>query len=123
MEAFALFLSGIENELHRERMQKVFQWIEARFPNLERRFAWNQPMFTDHGTFIIGFSVAKHHFAIAPERAGMETFAEEIKASGYDQSTKIFRIKWTQPIDYALLERIIVYNMQDKAGCSTFWRK
>ena len=31
-------------------------------------------MFTDHGTFIIGFSIAKHHLAVAPERVVIQHF-------------------------------------------------
>jgi hypothetical protein len=36
---------------------------------------WNQPMFTDHSTFIIGFCVLK----IAQELAGMELFNREVR--------------------------------------------
>lgn len=35
-------------------------------------------MFTDHCTFIIGFSIAKHHLAVAPEIAGINRFSDEI---------------------------------------------
>jgi uncharacterized protein YdhG (YjbR/CyaY superfamily) len=31
-------------------------------------------MFTDHGIFIIGFSVAKHHLAVSPESTGINHF-------------------------------------------------
>jgi uncharacterized protein YdhG (YjbR/CyaY superfamily) len=34
---------------------------------LKEEIKWNQPMFSDHGTFIIGFSIAKEHIAVAPE--------------------------------------------------------
>lgn len=33
--------------------------------------AWNQPMFTHHGTYIIGFSAASKHIATPPDRATM----------------------------------------------------
>lgn len=52
------YLAKIENPDHRQKMVRVLQWVEKRYPNLAGRIAWNQPMFTDHGTFIIGFSVA-----------------------------------------------------------------
>ena len=53
-------------------------------------------MFTDHGTFIIGFSVAKKHLAVAPERAGIERFSDDILQAGYTHSKEILRIGWTQ---------------------------
>ncbi|SEO65714.1 iron chaperone [Paenibacillus sp. OV219] len=123
MEAFAEYLAGIKDPLHRARTEEVLSWIIERFPSLVPIIAWKQPMFTDHDTYIIGFSVSKQHMAVAPERAGMARFAEEIAQSGYDRTDLLFRIKWGSPVDYELLKRIIEFNMLDKADCSTFWRK
>lgn len=36
-------------------------------------------MFTNHGTFIIGYSSAKQHFSITPEATGMKQFSTQIK--------------------------------------------
>lgn len=80
-------------------------------------------MFTDHGTFIIGFSVAKHHLAVAPERAGIIHFSDEIVQAGYNHSQQLLRLPWDSPVDFLLLEKIIEFNIMDKADCSTFWRK
>ncbi|XID96072.1 iron chaperone [Paenibacillaceae bacterium WGS1546] len=85
--------------------------------------AWNQPMFTDHSTFIIGFSAAKPHLAVAPERAGISRFSEDIAQAGYDHTKELVRIRWDRPVDYSLLEKMIEFNIMDKADCSTFWRK
>jgi uncharacterized protein YdhG (YjbR/CyaY superfamily) len=87
------------------------------------KIAWKQPMFTDHGTYIIGFSVAKHHLAVAPELAGITQFSDGIVQAGYDHTKQLVRIKWESPVDYSLLEKMIDFNMLDKADCSTFWRK
>ena len=46
-------------------------------------------MFTDHDTFIIGFSVAKHHLAVAPEQAGIHHFVDEIEQAGYDHTKEL----------------------------------
>ncbi|CAK6470237.1 hypothetical protein BFRIG_00197 [Peribacillus frigoritolerans] len=70
MEVFAEFLANIDNPQHRERTEEVLAWVTKKFPHLMPKIAWNQPMFTDHDTYIIGFSVAKHHLAVAPERQG-----------------------------------------------------
>ncbi|NOU69171.1 iron chaperone [Paenibacillus sp. LMG 31461] len=123
MEVFAEFLGRIDNPQHRDRTEEVLTWVAEKFPNLEPKIAWNQPMFTDHGTFIIGFSVAKPHLAIAPEKAGIIRFADDIVQAGYDHTKELVRIKWNSPVDYSLLEKMIAFNVADKADCSTFWRK
>ncbi|MBB3113839.1 hypothetical protein FHS18_005952 [Paenibacillus phyllosphaerae] len=123
MEVFAEFIAKIENPDHRARTEEVLNWVHEKFPNLVPKVAWNQPMFTDHDTFIIGFSVAKQHMSVAPERAGIIHFADDIVQVGYDHTDQLFRIKWSKPVDYALLERIIDFNIWDKADCATFWRK
>ena len=122
MEVFADFLDGIVDPKSRMRTEEVLDWVGRTFPDLVPKIAWNQPMFTDHGTFIIGFSVAKHHLAVAPERAGIVRFSDEIVRAGYEHSKKLLRIRWDQPVDYALLERIIAFNIADKADCTSFWR-
>ena len=123
MEVFAEYLAGIDNPQHQERTEEVLSWATKKFPNLMPKIAWNQPMFTDHGTFIIGFSVAKHHLAVAPERAGINHFSDEIVQTGYNHSKELMRIPWSSPIDYSLLEKMIEFNILEKADCSTFWRK
>ncbi|GIQ69495.1 iron chaperone [Xylanibacillus composti] len=122
MEVFTDFLARIDNPQHRARTEEVLTWIATTFPALVPEIKWKQPMFTDHGTYIIGFSVAKQHLAVAPERAGIDRFAEEIAKAGYDHTKELIRIHWEQPVDYSLLEGMIAFNMMDKADCSTFWR-
>jgi len=123
MEVFVEYLARIDNPQHRARMEEVLEWVTKRFPNLMPKIAWNQPMFTDHDTFIIGFSVAKQHMAVAPERAGINHFSDEIVQAGYDHTKELLRIRWDSPVDLSLLEKIIEFNILDKAECSTFWRK
>ncbi|WP_285768355.1 iron chaperone [Peribacillus sp. SI8-4] len=123
MEVFAEYLDNIANQEHRERTEEVLAWVTGTFPNLAPKIAWNQPMFTDHGTYIIGFSVAKHHLAVAPETAGINHFSDQIVQAGYDHTKQLVRIRWDVPVDFRLLEKMIEYNMIDKADCSTFWRK
>lgn len=123
MEVFAEYLAKIDHPQHRARMEEVLAWVIKKFPNLTPKIAWNQPMFTNHGTFIIGFSVAKHHLAVAPERAAIIRFSDEIVKAGYDHSKQLVRIKWDRPVNYSLLEEMIEFNISDKADCTTFWRK
>ncbi|MCM3341633.1 iron chaperone [Paenibacillus sp. MER TA 81-3] len=123
MEVFAEFLAKIDNPVHRERTEEVLAWVTKTFPTLMPKIAWNQPMFTDHGTFIIGFSVSKNHLAVGPERAGIVHFSDEIVQAGYEHTQQLVRIRWDHPVDFSLLEKMIEFNILDKADCSTFWRK
>ena len=123
MDTFADFLSSIDVPQHRRRTEEVLAWVRNQFPNLTQKIAWNQPMFTDHGTFIIGFSVSKKHLAVAPERAGIIHFSEAIVQAGYEHTKELIRVPWDGPVDFALLMKLIQFNILDKAECTTFWRK
>ncbi|SFE94305.1 hypothetical protein SAMN04487969_109247 [Paenibacillus algorifonticola] len=123
MEVFAEYLAQIDNPKHRARTEEVLAWVATKFPDLMPKIAWNQPMFTDHDTFIIGFSIARQHLAVAPEKVGITHFSDAIVQAGYDHTSQLVRIKWDSPVDFSLLEKIIDFNILDKADCSTFWRK
>lgn len=123
MEVFAEYLEKIDNPLHRDRTEEVLTWVMNKFPNLVPKIAWNQPMFTDHDTYIIGFSISKQHLAVAPETVGINHFSEEIVQAGYDHTKQLVRIPWVSEVNYTLLEKMIEFNIFDKADCSTFWRK
>jgi len=123
MKVFETFLAGIDNPEHRDKMAEVLKWTANKFPNLERSIKWSIPMYSDHGTFIIGFSIAKYHFSVSPEPVAIKHFANEIKQSGYSSTNSLFRIPWNEQVNYELLKKIIEFNIQDKAECTTFWRK
>lgn len=122
MEVFADFLTRIDTPEHRNRTKEILDWVSKKFPDLMPVMKWNQPMFMDHGTYIIGFSVSKQHLAVAPEQAGINRFMDEIVQAGYDHTKEIVRMKWHSPVDYSLLEKMIEFNIMDKADCSTLWR-
>lgn len=122
MAVFFEYLSHIENLPHRARTEEVLRWILETFPTLVPKIAWNQPMFTDHGTFIIGLSVSKQHMAVAPEKAAIDHFADDIKKAGFEYSQQLVRFPWDCQMDYALLERIITFNISEKSECTSFWR-
>ncbi|QSF43022.1 iron chaperone [Paenibacillus tianjinensis] len=122
MEVFAEYLAKIDHPEHLARVEEVLAWVADSFPGLTPKIAWNQPMFTDHGTYIIGFSVAKQHMAVAPELAGINHFSDKIVQAGYDHTKQLVRIRWEKPVDYSLLKEMIEFNIEDKKDCSTFWR-
>ncbi|SOC40537.1 iron chaperone [Ureibacillus acetophenoni] len=123
MDVFAEFLARIDDPFHRERTEKILVWITEKYPNLKKEIKWNQPMFTDHGTYIIGFSVSKKHLAVAPESVTITHVEDDIVKAGYEYTKEIIRIPWKSPVDYTLLEKMIDFNIKDKANCTTLWRK
>lgn len=122
MEVFASYLAGIDHPDQRERTEEILSWVAKRFPHLEGQLKWNTPMFIDHGTYIIGFSTAKKHMSVAPEEVGMVKFADDIAEAGYSATKGLFRIPWKEPVNYELLEKMIEFNIQDKAEYTKFWR-
>lgn len=123
MKVFKEYLAGIDHPDHRNRTEEVLAWVVKRFPNLEPQIKWNTPMFTDHGTYIIGFSTAKQHMSVSPEEAGIAHFADDIAKAGYSATKGLFRIPWKELVNYELLEKMIEYNIKDKADYTGFWRK
>jgi uncharacterized protein len=123
METFADFIAQIDDPNHRERTKEVLDWVTQKYPHMQHKIGWNQPMFTDHGTFIVGFSVTKKHLAVSPERAGIINFSDEIVKAGYEHSKDLMRFPWGKPTDYNLLQRMIEFNIKEKADMTAFWRK
>ncbi|UBH13228.1 iron chaperone [Macrococcus armenti] len=123
MDQFGQYLEDVADQDKIAKLKSIFDFVERNFPELERVFKWNTPMYTHHDTFILGISYAKAHITIAPENITMEKFKDEIEAAGYSQTKGLFRIKWADEIDFSLIERIIQFNIEDKEACDTFWRK
>ena len=122
MDIFEDFLLSIADLEHRNKLKTLFTWITDNYPTLKKEIKWSQPMFIDHGTFIIGFSVAKQHIAVAPENLAIDHFVNEINACGYDHTNGMIRIRWTDQLDFDLLKSLIDFNIDDKKDCQTFWR-
>jgi uncharacterized protein len=122
MNTFDDYLATLVDEQQRNKLSEILLWINTNYPTLVQRIAWNQPMYTDHGTFIIGFSTAKHHMSVAPERKTMDLFRVVIQEAGYETTQELFKIKWEQPVNYELLSKLIEFNVIDKATCKSFWR-
>ncbi len=123
MKDFQVFLDRIGEPDKRARMEGILNYIKEKFPQLKEEIKWNQPMFSDHGTFIIGFSVAKEHIAVAPEAVVIRLFENEIAEAGYSHTQELFRIKWTDKVDFDLLSCMVAYNIEDKKDMTKFWRQ
>lgn len=116
------YLATIPNDDNRARMVDVLVWVGLTYPELELRIAWNQPMFTHHGTYIIGFSAASKHMAMAPKRATMIRFEPVMRERGTDFGTMLARQPWNRPFDYELLDAFIQHQLAEKQDITSFWR-
>ncbi len=122
MKTFNDFLNTIEDPEKRARISQILDHIRRQYPQLQEEIKWSQPMFSDHGTFIIGFSLAKGHIAVAPEAAGVIYLEEDLRKAGYTSTRELFRIKWDQAVDYEILDKVIDYNIEEKKGMTKYWR-
>lgn len=115
------YLATIPNGDNRAQMVEVLNWVAKRYPELELRIAWKQPMFTHHGTYIIGFSTASKHMAMAPEHATMIHFKSLMRECGTDFSKVFTRQPWNEPFDYELLDAFIQHQLAEKQDITPFW--
>ena len=75
-------MDEIEDLEKRKRLEDILNHIKEKFPQLKGEIKWKQPMFMDHGTFIIAFTYSKSHILIAPEEKVIGVFEKEIKDAG-----------------------------------------
>ena len=106
---------------NRARMVDVLVWVGLTYPELELCIAWNQPMCTHHGTYIIGFSAASKHMAMAPERATMTLFEPIMRERSTDYGKMFARQPWNKPFDYELLNAFIQHQLAEKQDITSFW--
>lgn len=119
---FKPYLEKIEDEKDRRKVRDVYKWIEDQFPDLQREVKWSTPLYSHHGTFIIGVKPARKHFSINPESEGIDVFSDKIKNAGYTHEKMTYKIKYSDEVNYGLLKEIIEYNIEDKKDTVNFWR-
>lgn len=123
MKSFQAYLDSITHDEHRRQFAEVLDWVTTQFPDLENRIGWNQPLFTHHGTFIIGFNYAKKHLSVTPEGYGIRHFADLFEEKDLEYSAMTVRFPWNRSIDFDVLKEIIEFNILDKKNTETFWRQ
>lgn len=115
------YLANISEENQRAKLSEILKWVTKTFPNLELQIKWKQPIFTDHDTYIIGFSVAKKHLTVGLETRNLQHVAPLLEQNGIKHGTNTFKIVFTDKIPYDLLNQIIEYVIDDKKEITTFW--
>lgn len=122
METFQDYIETIDDMTYRRQFEEVIEWINKNYSELNRVIRWNTPMYTMGNTFILGIDSAKKHISISPEEKTMDIYKDDIEKSGYSQTRGLFRIKYSENVDYDLLKKLIDYNIEDKKGYKKFWR-
>ncbi|MCH5461603.1 DUF1801 domain-containing protein [Lactobacillus sp. LC28-10] len=115
------YMASITKPENAQQLSSTLDWISTQYPQLELRLAWNQPMFTDHDTFIIGFSAATKDFAVAVEAPVFEKHLPQITALGYRATKRQFHVAWGTEIDESLLHHLIDDAIALKKNVTTFW--
>lgn len=123
IQVFQEVLDKIDDSQHRQRMREILEWVAKNYPQLEPVVKWNQPMFQHHGTFIVGFSTSKKHFAFTPEAHTISVFEDRLAKSGLSHTKMIIRVPWDADVPYDLMGEVIEFNIEDKADTTSFWRK
>lgn len=121
LEVFQDYLITIENKKTLEKMKEILIHIRKTFPQLKPEIKWNQPMFTDHGTFIIAFSISKNHISMAPEYVSLEKFREEFIKEGYKITKMLVQIPNKEEVNFELLDKVIGFNIEYKKDFDKFW--
>src|SRR5690554_6865216 len=115
-----MYMETIDTKDKKEKFLGLINWVKKEFPSLTLEIKWNQPMFINEGTFILSLSALKNHFSISPEFITMERFKDKIDKAGYSQTMMLFRIKYSEDINYDLIKSMIEFNIEDKKGFTTF---
>ena len=123
MNQISEYLANIIEENQREKLSELLKWVISTYPNLELEIRWKQPIFTEHGTYIIGFSVAKKHLTVGLETRSLQHFAPLLEENGFKHGTNTFQIPLSGDIPQSLLSKIIDYIIDDKKEVTTFWDK
>lgn len=122
MEKFRLIIDQIKEKENQQKINDLFSKIAKTYPQLDTTVKWNQPIFTDHGTFIIAFSFAKNHFSIAPEKAAIRALEKTIQEIGYIYMDNVIKVPWKSAINWELIDHFISFNIEDKKDHNKFWR-
>ncbi|MEY8369935.1 DUF1801 domain-containing protein [Aerococcaceae bacterium 50-4] len=116
-------LNKIDSDEHRRQFSQVITWIAKNYPDFDLVIKWQQPHFEYKETFIIGLNTAKQHMSFFIEKAGIRQFSNQIEKAGYAYTESMYKVKWTDEMDYDLLKAPIDFQVEDKKGMTTYWRK
>ncbi|WP_018142763.1 iron chaperone [Alloscardovia criceti] len=105
----------------REFLRELLEWICENHPELDTRIAWNQPMFTHHGTFIVGMSAVTKHLCFTGEQVALEKLRDTFTERGYRCTKKLVNFPLDKPLPFDLIEETIQMQMKLKKDIDNYW--
>lgn len=121
MKSINEYYESMPNKDKRDRLKEMINWTLKTFPYLSLEIKWNQPMFIDHGTFVMAYSFAKNHLSVSPEKVILDRHLKAIKKAGYKHTKMLFHIRYDQAVDYDLLKMLIEETIEEKKDYDKFW--
>lgn len=116
------YVEKISNPVIKEKLEKILTHLEENYPELVGEIKWSKPMFSKDGTFILGFDASKKHLSVIPEPYCVQEFQDTITEAGYAATSNLFKILENQEVNFALLDKIIDFKLEDKKGDSKFFK-
>jgi len=99
----------------RGQIETLISIITDRFYDLELVIAYNQPMFTHAGSYVVGLSASTKHVSLNPFSADVvRAFADRFAAAMV--TTHTFKWALDEPIDAALVAAIVTNARTNATG-------
>ena len=102
------YISSCSEEIQ-PKLQDLRKIISTAAPEMTEKISWRMPAFS-LGKNVIQFAAFKKHIGIYPGPAVIEEFAERLK--GYKTSKGAIQIPNDMPLDRALIEDIVAFNIK-----------
>lgn len=123
MDIFEDIINGIEQVEQKQMFIAILAWMQEHYPTLDKRISYGQPTYTSHGTFIISFSLFKHHMTVNTEKPVIEALQPILADYPYEVKNMVVKIKNGQEIKFDLINMIIEKQLRDKKDWPKYWRK
>lgn len=117
------YLQEVKDEVHRQKLLELITWVDQNYPELKQKYVLSQPGFVLNRTYIVSFSEGKHHLLISTEKDAITKFSRDLLIRGFEHTQMHIQVPWDKDFDYDLLAQIIEFNIKDKEGNKSFWKK
>ncbi|UUX33855.1 iron chaperone [Fundicoccus culcitae] len=122
MTSYQDILNKISEPTQKEHFQNLVDWVQTQHPDFDQSIKWSQLLFEYNGTFIVGFKPTKNFVSVTSEKGLMAKFADKVEAAGYTATDMTYKVPWTAPFNFDLLEELIQIQLEDKKDLNKYWR-
>ncbi|WP_420152032.1 iron chaperone [Siphonobacter sp.] len=96
-------------------LQRIRAVVKKAAPEAEETIKYAIPTFRLQGN-LVHFAAYKHHIGFYPTPSGISTFEAEL--APYKKAKGSAQFPLTQPIPYELIEKMVVFRMQENRAKS-----